>query len=209
VELVLRSLITRDKVFDSLYSSAPSLLTSFFIHIVYVTPWNFFLIQDCAKLHKVFIDFCVIESLCMLWVQTQRLTQLDLRMSLEKSSIPLWRWLPPNDLFNLSKQSSLVKGTCNITLVLNLVTQHLFLSSIEVLPPLMGTLSSIISTQPAITKSVARNFKFPCNLGNIFGVASLEIFDGILYRLLSPPAMDLALWHADDEDMNEIIWHKK
>jgi hypothetical protein len=52
--------------------------------------------------------------------------------------VPLWQGFPPNDLFKLPKQSSLVKRACSVTLVGNPVSQGFFICITEVLLVLVG-----------------------------------------------------------------------
>jgi hypothetical protein len=55
-----------NEVFNSLHSSTTTLLTSFFIHVVDITPRDLLLVHNLAKLSKVFINGSPIETLSSL-----------------------------------------------------------------------------------------------------------------------------------------------
>lgn len=54
---------TWNKVFKSLHLSTTTSLTSLFIHIVDITPWDVLLIHNLSKLPKMLIDGSLIEAL--------------------------------------------------------------------------------------------------------------------------------------------------
>jgi hypothetical protein len=163
-QLVLRAAVARNKVFDGLHSASASPLTAFLIHVIDISPWYFVPIQDLPELNKMLIDDCLVEALSTLWVKSRRFSQTDIGVSPEKTTVPPRGWLLSNDPFQLSKQSSFVERTCNVTSVSNPVTQNLFLNISEVLLRLMGCICRLGATMPTISKSTPRNIKMVSSL---------------------------------------------
>src|SRR5258708_2772308 len=62
-QLVLRAAITRNEVFNGLHSASTSMLITFFVHVIDITPQNMVLVEDLTKLNKMFIDSCLIKAL--------------------------------------------------------------------------------------------------------------------------------------------------
>jgi len=176
-----------NKVLDSLHSSATTLLTTFFIHVIDVAPMYLFLIQYLPKLHKVLINSCTIKALSSLRVNQRAsgLPQSELRMSLEKTQVPFGRRFPLDNFFNLLKKCLLAEWSPHITSILNPVTKNMFFYITEVLSALLRVISWPMKAKPAITKSTAVNRKSVCSQGDIFGVTCSKIINSMLDVILT------------------------
>ena len=137
--------MTWNEIFNSLHSSTSTSLTPFLIHIVDVAPLYVLLVHDLPKFSKVLVNRSSVEALSSFGVKARRFTESQMRVSFEKSSVPFWRGLLPDDFLDLVKKCLFTEWAASFTSVLDPITQHILLGVSEMLLLLLRVAGRTVS----------------------------------------------------------------